>query len=175
MGTLIQTFPDGGGSGNGGHIIENQSGTDMNQRSNLQFLDAQAADDSTNDRTKIEIVKELQDESELASQPDGLYVLEDDEPIPDITKSDIGLGNVDNTSDATKKTNFTGSIASGNTGFVTGGDAYTALDNKISKSQTAGFVKNDGSIDTNTYAKSSTSNLSFSVDNDGILNVTYNT
>lgn len=46
---------------------------------------------------------------------------------------------------------------------------------KISKSQTAGLVKNDGTIDTNTYAKSSISNLVFSVDNDGILNVTYNT
>ncbi len=48
-----------------------------------------------------------------------------------LNKSAVGLGNVDNTSDATKKTNFTGSIASGNTGFVTGGDAYTALSNKI--------------------------------------------
>lgn len=41
-----------------------------------------------------------------------------------LSKSDVGLGNVDNTSDATKKSNFTGSIANGNTGFVTGGDIY---------------------------------------------------
>lgn len=41
-----------------------------------------------------------------------------------LSKSDVGLGNVDNTSDATKKSNFTGSIANGNTGFVTGGDVY---------------------------------------------------
>lgn len=47
-----------------------------------------------------------------------------------VSKSDVGLGNVDNTSDATKKTNFTGSIASGNTGFVTGGDVYTELNGK---------------------------------------------
>lgn len=46
-----------------------------------------------------------------------------------VSKSDVGLGNVDNTSDATKKTNFTGSVASGNTGFVTGGDVYTAINN----------------------------------------------
>lgn len=51
-----------------------------------------------------------------------------------ITKGNIGLGNVDNTSDATKKTNFTGSIASGNTGFVTGGDVYTALNGKLNTS-----------------------------------------
>ena len=53
---------------------------------------------------------------------------------PTYTKSEVGLGNVDNTSDATKKTNFTGSIASGNTGFVTGGDAYTALSGKLNTS-----------------------------------------
>lgn len=48
-----------------------------------------------------------------------------------LNKSAVGLGNVNNTSDATKKDNYTGSIASGDTGFVTGGDAYTALSNKI--------------------------------------------
>lgn len=50
-----------------------------------------------------------------------------------VTKSEVGLGNVDNTSDSTKKTNFTGSIASGNTGFTTGGDVYTALSAKADK------------------------------------------
>lgn len=53
-----------------------------------------------------------------------------DSALQSVTKSDIGLGNVDNTSDSTKKSNFTGSIASGNTGFVTGGAAYTALAGK---------------------------------------------
>jgi len=54
-----------------------------------------------------------------------------------VTKSDIGLGNVDNTSDSTKKTNFTGSIASGDTGFTTGGDVYTALGGKADKVSSA--------------------------------------
>jgi len=44
-----------------------------------------------------------------------------------LEKDDLGLGNVDNTSDATKKTNFTGSIADSNTGFVTGDAVYDAL------------------------------------------------
>jgi hypothetical protein len=44
-----------------------------------------------------------------------------------VTQAQVGLGNVDNTSDATKKTNFTGAIASSNTGFVTGGDVYSSL------------------------------------------------
>lgn len=44
-----------------------------------------------------------------------------------LAKGDVGLGNVDNTSDATKKTNFTGAVASGNTGFPTGGAVYDAI------------------------------------------------
>lgn len=44
-----------------------------------------------------------------------------------LAKGDVGLDNVDNTSDATKKTNFTGSIADGDTGFVTGDAVYDAL------------------------------------------------
>lgn len=51
---------------------------------------------------------------------------------PTYTATDVGLGNVDNTSDSTKKTNFTGAIEENNTGFVTGGDAYTALTGKLS-------------------------------------------
>lgn len=57
-----------------------------------------------------------------------------------VSKSDIGLGNVDNTSDATKKTNFTGSIASGNTGFVTGGDVYTELNGKSHVGYVSGAI-----------------------------------
>lgn len=46
-----------------------------------------------------------------------------------VTASQVGLGNVDNKSEATIKSDFTGSIANGDTGFVTGGDIYTALQN----------------------------------------------
>lgn len=48
-----------------------------------------------------------------------------------LTATDVGLGNVDNTSDATKKTNFTGSIADGDTGFVTGDMVFEALKLKL--------------------------------------------
>lgn len=47
-----------------------------------------------------------------------------------LDKAAVGLGNVDNTSDATKKTSFTGEIEEDNTGFATGGDVY-ALVNPI--------------------------------------------
>lgn len=49
-----------------------------------------------------------------------------------ITKANIGLGNVDNKSEATIKSDFTGSIASGNTNFVKGGDVFNALAGKES-------------------------------------------
>lgn len=44
-----------------------------------------------------------------------------------LSKSDVGLGNVDNKSEATIKSDFTGSVARGNTGFPTGGDVFTAI------------------------------------------------
>ena len=62
-----------------------------------------------------------------------------------LTKSDIGLGNVDNTSDATKKANFTGSIADNNDGFVTGDEAYDALAGKQAKINVSGILKGNGS------------------------------
>lgn len=262
-GTVIYTPEAGGGSTGGGHVIVNPSGTEMEQRASLQFVDANVTDDSTNDKTKIENIKVINSESELASASDGMYMgsyddeaegvisadmvmydsettVEDeldnkvdilskgvangvaeldssgkvpssqlpsyvddviegyydsitdrfytestfehvitpesgkswvdvntnksyrwtgsvytrvDEGIQlgetsgsayrgdrgktaydhsqvtsgnphNVSKTDIGLGNVDNTSDTTKKTNFTGSLVSGNTGFVTGGSVF---------------------------------------------------
>lgn len=47
-----------------------------------------------------------------------------------LAKGDVGLGNVNNTSDDEKKTNFTGSIAEGDSGFVTGDAVFNALNEK---------------------------------------------
>lgn len=50
-----------------------------------------------------------------------------------LNKSAVGLGNVDNTSDTTKKTNFTAAgITSSETGFTTGAQVNTALADKAS-------------------------------------------
>lgn len=49
-----------------------------------------------------------------------------------VTKDDVGLGNVDNKSAATLKSEFTGSVAANDTGFPTGGAVKTAIDNAIS-------------------------------------------
>lgn len=44
-----------------------------------------------------------------------------------VSKSDVGLGNVDNKSEATIKSDFTGAVADGNTGFPTGDAVYEAI------------------------------------------------
>lgn len=48
--TVDGSTPGGGG----GHIIEDDTGTDMTARSNLQFLGADVTDDAGNDRTIVE-------------------------------------------------------------------------------------------------------------------------
>lgn len=53
-----------------------------------------------------------------------------------ITKGDVGLGNVDNKSAATIKTEFTGEIEANNEGFVKGGDVHTALAGKANSTHT---------------------------------------
>ena len=58
VGSDIYAVPSGGGSG-GGHVIENSSGTDMAQEDNLQFIGAYLEDDSTNDRTVVNVVREM--------------------------------------------------------------------------------------------------------------------
>ena len=72
------------GASGGGHTIENPSGTDMTQRSNLQFTDADVSDDSTNDRTEISIVRELTqaefDELTSEEQNRGVIVIKDANP-----------------------------------------------------------------------------------------------
>lgn len=53
----IGAISESGGSG--GHIIENTSGTDMEQRSDLQFVGVYTEDDSANDRTKVNVVRTM--------------------------------------------------------------------------------------------------------------------
>ena len=48
-----------GGAGTGGHIIENNAGTDMTERTNLQFGGVYVSDDETNDRTKVNITRNM--------------------------------------------------------------------------------------------------------------------
>lgn len=77
----------------------------------------------------------------------------------EVTKAQVGLGNVDNKSVATIKTEFTGSIAENNAGFVTGGAVHTAIgtiNQSISDAQTAAEGKvtdlANGAVKSNTAA-----------------------
>lgn len=73
-----------------------------------------------------------------------------------ITATTIGLGNVDNKSVATIKTEFTGTVTSGSAGFATGGAVYLAID--AAKTAAATDAQNkvnalaDGQVKTNTEA-----------------------
>ena len=67
--------------GGGGHVIQNAAGTDVAQEPTMQFVDAAVTDDSTNHKTKIENVKEIT-EAELATAPDGQYIITDSVQIP---------------------------------------------------------------------------------------------
>lgn len=47
------------GTAKQGHVVQNSSGTDMTQRSKLQFADAEVSDDSTNGKTVVTVVREM--------------------------------------------------------------------------------------------------------------------
>lgn len=48
-----------GGGGAGGHTIVDNAGTDLAQRTNLQFLGAYSEDNSTDDTTEVNVVREM--------------------------------------------------------------------------------------------------------------------
>lgn len=80
VGSDIYAVPSGGGSG-GGHVIENSSGTDMAQEDNLQFIGAYLEDDSTNDRTKVNVVRHTTSalyDAMSSSQKEGIVVVDDE-------------------------------------------------------------------------------------------------
>lgn len=49
----------GGGGGSGGHTIVDDSGTSLTQRTNLQFNGAYSEDNSTDDTTEVNVVREM--------------------------------------------------------------------------------------------------------------------
>jgi hypothetical protein len=100
--STTQKFENADESGGaGGHTIENPAGTEMTQRTNLQFLDANVTDDSTNDKTKVENVKVIQSESELTNAPDGIYMGNYDDTTQHVAEANaIDYDNTDSGLDA---------------------------------------------------------------------------
>lgn len=103
-------YEDYAGTFGSGHTLENQSGTDMPQQPNMQFIDAQLANDSTNERTTVEIVKAITAQ-QLQSAPDGLYLIPDDGSGAVCDAEDVSFDNTGtdlsatNTEDAIKEVN----------------------------------------------------------------------
>lgn len=78
----------------GGHVIEEQDGTDMTQRANLQFVDAHLTDDSVNDRTEIENIKSVTEAQFALETEDGFYDVTD-EADEELTAYDIAYDSND--------------------------------------------------------------------------------
>lgn len=80
-------FGSGGGGGSGGHTILDDSGTSLTQRTNLQFLGAYSEDNSTDNTTEVNVVREMtKAEFDLLSA---------DEKVGFINITDITGGNDD--------------------------------------------------------------------------------
>ena len=89
MGKLIRNRIEytGGGGGSGGHTIVDDAGTDLTQRTNLQFKGAYSEDNSTDDTTEVNVVREM-----TKAEFD---LLSDDEKVGFINITDITGGNDD--------------------------------------------------------------------------------
>ena len=86
----IDELADGGGGG-GGHQIMNSLGSTVTQEDVLQFVDSGVTDDSTNGRTKVEIIQKITS-AQLATAPDGIYdVIDEAETY--LNASQIGYSN----------------------------------------------------------------------------------
>jgi len=100
-----------GGGGSGGHTIENTSGTDLPQEDNLQFVGVYTRDDSGNDRTKVNIVREMTKAQMTAlssAEAEGfIHTTDEDDIYAAIDAEDVKYG---------------------------GSDVKTALDGKVNRS-----------------------------------------
>jgi len=98
-------------AGSGGHIIESTDGTDLPQEDNLQFVGVYTNDDSANDRTKVNIVREMTKAQMTAlssAEAEGfIHTTDEDDIYAAIDAEDVKYG---------------------------GSDVKTALDGKVNRS-----------------------------------------
>lgn len=82
-----------------GHVIIADGGTSLPQEDNLQFGGAYVHDDSTNGKTKVDVVREFQSVAEIEAltgeAKKGFEVIEDNEEYIPYTGSDILFDNTD--------------------------------------------------------------------------------
>ena len=86
-----------------GHTIKNDAGTSLTQRDNLKFVGVYTSDDSTNNKTDVQIVREFQSVADIEAltgeEAKGFQHIDDD-VYDAFTASEIGFDNSD--------TSFTG-------------------------------------------------------------------
>ena len=87
----------GGSGGSGGHTIQNDSGTALPQESALQFVGVYSEDDSTNGKTKVNIIREMTKAQMDALSTDAKKGVihttdEPDNPTNTISADDVSYG-----------------------------------------------------------------------------------
>lgn len=65
----------------GGHTIEKSDGTDMTARANLMFADAKVTDDAVNDRTQVDVIRDILQADVSGISEDGLYLVKDGQAV----------------------------------------------------------------------------------------------
>ena len=97
---IIGSADTSGGGGSGGHVIEKTNGDDMPQEDNLQFVGVYTVDDSENDRTKVNIVRQMTKAQMTAlssAEKEGFIRTTDepDNPYQSVDASQVHYGNSD--------------------------------------------------------------------------------
>ena len=96
----------GGGSGSGGHTIQDNSGTDLTQRDTMQFIGAYSEDDTTNGKTLVSVMRTMSgiEFSQLSeAEKQGIIFVDDEttgtvyEVITSVDMSDMDMVFLDNT------------------------------------------------------------------------------
>ena len=119
--------------GGGGHTIENDAGTDMTQRDNLQFSGAYVTDDSTNDRTKVDVVRSMtkaQYDALSAAEKVGIINVTDDNTVLDAEMVSYNNGTVDGALDDINNPTFTEASTRAN---IASGESFSTILGKIKK------------------------------------------
>lgn len=124
-----------------GHIIENQIGTDMAKRKNLQFLGAYIADDSAGDRTKVNVGRQMTKtayNSLTQAEKAGFILTTDDSDATEFTAEMVGYNN---TGTGMSATDVQGAITELNA------DITTATNTGITKSDSDINLLNTSRVD----------------------------
>ena len=130
-----------------GHIIENNAGTDMAKRRNMQFKGAYVEDDSENNRTKVNVIRKMTDTefSQLTeAEKQGIIKTTTDNNLP----FDATMVEYDNTQSDLSSTTVQGAIDELNSDIAYKEQKGVFIGNVVTLSSTYQplAVNNDGYI-----------------------------